>query len=59
MNAFGDYLMISVMKCAAGSVVLTMVLVRSFCWGGGWLHRTRMPTEIMKKSTEIHHNSLL
>ena len=33
------------MKCAVGSVVLTMVLVSSFCWRGDffWLHRKRMP----------------
>ena len=34
------------LKCAVGSVVLTMVLVSSFCWRGVffWLHRRRMPT---------------
>ena len=31
-NTFGDYLRISAMRCAVGSVVLTMVLVCSFCW---------------------------
>ena len=36
-NPFGDYLMKSVMKCAAGGVALTIVLIRGFCWGGGLL----------------------
>ena len=35
------------MKCAAGGVALTIVLIRGFCWGGGGvvgLLRKRRPT---------------
>ena len=41
----GDYLMKSVLECAAGCVVLTIVLIRGFCWGGDFvgLLRNRMP----------------
>ena len=42
----GDYLMKSVMECAAGCVVLTIVLIRGFCWGRDFvgLLRNRMPS---------------
>ena len=41
----GDYLMKSVMERAAGRVVLTIVLIRGFCWGRDFvgLLRNRMP----------------
>ena len=42
----GDYLMKSVLECAARRVVLTIVLIRGFCWGRDFvgLLRNRMPT---------------
>ena len=42
----GDHLMKSVMERAAGRVVLTIVLIRGFCWGRDFvgLLRNRMPT---------------
>ena len=41
----GDYLMKSALECAAGYVVLTIVLIRGFCWGRDFvgLLRNRMP----------------
>ena len=41
----GDHLMKSVMERAAGRVVLTIVLIRGFCWGRDFvgLLRNRMP----------------
>ena len=45
----GDHLMKSVMERAAGRVVLTIVLIRGFCWGRDFvgLLRNRMPTIII------------
>ena len=42
----GDYLMKSVLECAARRVVLTIVLIRGFCWGRDFVGslRNRMPT---------------
>ena len=42
----GDHLMKSVMERAAGRVVLTIVLIRGFCWGRDFvgLLRNRMPS---------------
>ena len=44
----GDHLMKSVMERAAGRVVLTIVLIRGFCWGRDFvgLLRNRMPINI-------------
>ena len=44
----GDHLMKSVLECAAGRVVLTIVLIRGFCWGRDFvgLLRERMPINI-------------
>ena len=43
----GDHLMKSVMERAAGRVVLTIVLIRGFCWGRDFvgLLRNRIPTD--------------
>ena len=42
----GDYLMKSALERAARRVVLTIVLIRGFCWGRDFvgLLRNRMPT---------------
>ena len=49
----GDHLMKSVMERAAGRVVLTIVLIRGFCWGRDFvgLLRNRMPTNTI---TDTH-----
>ena len=53
----GDHLMKSVMERAAGRVVLTIVLIRGFCWGRDFvgLLRNRMPiyNELLAIATHL------